>query len=195
MRRHGESERGAALMMVLLILIGATALGLLASYETGQEVQTAGYVRQSAQAQYLAEMGVMTSFEAYADMQSLVDRDLDGQVSGGTPRQFELYLQDLSEDASGRWPIDPIEMPAGGNPGSLGYLNQAPDYVVSFNDGYLDAALVPRERINQLRRRVRVSGTAALATKGYAANSDSWHGRTSTSQGVLASFSVQAELQ
>ena len=193
-RRRRESERGAALMMVMLILIGATALGVLAAYETGQEVHTAGYVRQAAQAQYLAEMGVMSSFEAYVDMQSLVDRDLDGQVSTGSPRQFEFYLQDITDD-DGRWPVDPIEPPAGAVPGSLGFIQQQPDYLIAFNDGYLDASLVPRERINQLRRRVRVAGTASLSMGGYAANSDSFLGRTSTSQGVLASFSVQAELQ
>ena len=165
-----ESERGAALMMVMLILIGATALGVLAAYETGQEVHTAGYVRQAAQAQYLAEMGVMTSFEAYVDMQSLVDRDLDGQVASGSPRQFEFYLQDLTDDG-GRWPVDPIDLPVPGvAPGSLGFIQQQPDYLIAFNDGYLDASLVPRERINQLRRRVRVAGTASLAMGGYAAN-------------------------
>jgi hypothetical protein len=179
--------------MVMLILIGATALGLLAAYETGQEIQTAGYVRQSAQAQYLAEMGVMTSLESYVDMQSLVDRDLDGQVAG-TPRQYEFYLQDIADDP-GRWQVDPVDLAAPGVPGSFGFVEQQPDFEVRFNDGYLDATLVPRERINQLRRRVRVSGSASLASKNFAANSDTWFGRTSTTQGVLAAFSVQAELQ
>jgi hypothetical protein len=192
-----RSEKGAVLFVVLLILTVATAAGLLGSYSSGQELQTAGHVRESAQAQYLAEMGVMTSFDAYVDAQSIVDRDLDGHDSGGgLPGEYEFYLQDLVEDPV-RWPVPPMEGTAGpGLPGSLGYVAHQPDYVVNFNDGFLDSSLVPRERINQLRRRVRVSGQASLRhrTSGDV-DVDAYMLRTSTNQGVLAAFSVQAELQ
>ncbi len=194
---RNRSEKGAVLFMVLLILTVATAAGLLGSYSSGQELQTAGHVRESAQAQYLAEMGVMTSFDAYVDAQSLVDRDLDGHDSGaGTDRQYEFYLQDLKDDAV-RWPVAPMEATAGpGLPSSLGFVQHSPDYVVNFNDGFLDSSLVPRERINQLRRRVRVSGNASLRHRTTNdIDTDAYLLRTSTNQAVLAAFSVQAELQ
>lgn len=50
-----SSEGGAAMLVTLLVLTSATALGVFAAYSTAAEVQTSGTVRSSAQAEYTSD--------------------------------------------------------------------------------------------------------------------------------------------
>lgn len=49
------AEGGAALLVTLLVIVSATALGVFAAYATAGEVQTSGTVRGSAQAEYVSD--------------------------------------------------------------------------------------------------------------------------------------------
>jgi hypothetical protein len=54
-RESREAEGGAAMLVTLLVLTSATALGIFAAYSTAAEVQTSGTVRGAAQAEYMSD--------------------------------------------------------------------------------------------------------------------------------------------
>lgn len=59
-RRHVRSERGAALFVVLLALLLLSGLGLWAIHSASVLGRASGYSRAGVQAQYLAEMGILS---------------------------------------------------------------------------------------------------------------------------------------
>ena len=50
-----SDQGGAAMLVTLLVLTSATALGIFAAYSTSAEVQTSGTVRASAQSEYVSD--------------------------------------------------------------------------------------------------------------------------------------------
>jgi hypothetical protein len=54
-RSSKGGEGGAAMLVTLLVLMSATALGVFAAYSTAAEVQTAGTVRSAAQAEFTTD--------------------------------------------------------------------------------------------------------------------------------------------
>jgi hypothetical protein len=50
-----DDQGGAAMLVTLLVLTSATALGIFAAYATSSEVQTAGTVRATAQSEYVSD--------------------------------------------------------------------------------------------------------------------------------------------
>lgn len=50
-----DDQGGAAMLVTLLVLASATALGVFAAYATASEVQTSGTVRATAQSEYVSD--------------------------------------------------------------------------------------------------------------------------------------------
>jgi hypothetical protein len=59
MRRRQASERGAALILAIMMLVAMTGLGVLAVTASRMEVIVAGNFRTMTQAQYVAEAGLI----------------------------------------------------------------------------------------------------------------------------------------
>ena len=53
--QHHDQQGGAAMLVTLLVLTSATALGIFAAYSTSSEVQTSGTVRATAQSEYVSD--------------------------------------------------------------------------------------------------------------------------------------------
>jgi hypothetical protein len=56
-----ESQEGAAMLIVMLIILMATAVAMFAIHATSYEVRASGHVRQLMQTQYVAEAGTMAT--------------------------------------------------------------------------------------------------------------------------------------
>jgi hypothetical protein len=88
MRPHPKRNEGAAMLMVLLVILMATATAMFAIHATSFEVRASGHVRQLVQTQYVGEGGVMAAL-SFVDrigprsMQSLMRQRL--LMRGGLP--------------------------------------------------------------------------------------------------------------
>lgn len=70
-RRSRERREGVALLIVMFIILMATATAYFAIHATAFEVRASGHVRQSMQTQYVAETGAVAAL-AWVDRQGPV---------------------------------------------------------------------------------------------------------------------------
>jgi hypothetical protein len=62
-RLRARGEPGMAMLLVLMLIVMVTAVGVFASQSSALEVQSSGFVRQSAQTHYVAQSGVVTAMD------------------------------------------------------------------------------------------------------------------------------------
>lgn len=99
MKRNTRRNEGAAMLMVLLVILMATATAMFAIHATAFEVRASGHVRQLVQTQYVGEGGIMAAL-ATVDrtgpraLQTILRRRSEMQAaSTGSP----LVLKDVGE--------------------------------------------------------------------------------------------------
>jgi len=145
---HRANERGAALLVVLLVITLLMGMGAFAARSTRLSVATSGNERRMTQARYVAEYGLLVMQsklsngmgEAYIKAMGTVTDRCAGQVQTGVPPmtmvaptclkvpysevQAELFAQNFNV-------CDPV---AGNVPGSLGLANTRCDFDVELTD-------------------------------------------------------------
>jgi hypothetical protein len=67
MKKRADKRRGAAMLVVLLVLTMTTATATFAIHATSVEIRAAGFARQAQQAEHIAEGGALAGI-AYVDM-------------------------------------------------------------------------------------------------------------------------------
>ena len=146
-RRPARAREGAAMLIVMLVLLMTTGVAVFAVHTTTAEIRAAGAARQALQTQYVAESGLMSAV-AYSELIQPAGVELALQQS--TPpstgymaqffepelasgkRNYRLYLADLTTTAPAGFPIETD--PTRGQ--SLGRSALAPWFTVDINDDF-----------------------------------------------------------
>jgi hypothetical protein len=156
--RPAPEREGAAMFVVMLVLLMTTGVAIFAVHTTTAEIRAAGAARQALQTQYVAESGLMAAI-AYSDViqPAGVDHSLQSSVPGGAPymsqffepelqagkHNYRLYLSDMTTSAA---PAGfPIETDAARGP-SLGRTALAPWFIVDINDDHIYTAPIAGHR-------------------------------------------------
>ncbi len=135
--RHPKKEQGAVMIVVMLVLLAATASAVFAVHTTSYELRASGFQRQSMQSKYGAEAALSSVFGYVnaTDPRLLESLPVTGQCgaepslpTGQTGHLFELFMVENQEGAP---PIDRE---------SIGGTRQVytPDFFVCAYDDHLD---------------------------------------------------------
>jgi hypothetical protein len=151
--RRRSTQAGAVMFILAMTLAVLASLGLYAMKAASTEIKTSGYARASAQSQYMAEYGVLSSTQTLSgtlgQMQfgaaiSTADRDtlcvsltgIDlvkaGFRSQACRRVSGKELQNMLWNGQSITPVDPYK--PGVATGSLGPFPNAGDYFVEITD-------------------------------------------------------------
>lgn len=125
-RRRARSQEGAVMLIVMLILLMGTATAVIAIRSSSFELRAAGHMRRTAQADYIAESGLVVGMgvvDAYgaADFVQLMNTEATNQAGLGDnerwPAPYEpaatvgrpiarLYLNDAIMSPGGVTAVD-----------------------------------------------------------------------------------------
>lgn len=155
-------QEGAAMLLVLMILLMSTATATFAIQSTTTEMRSAGHSRQALQTQYIAETGVGAStakIDEYSPsafvrvLQSAPAPDVSAYEPPLVNTQgYRVMLQDFPStdpNVDNLNPGDPLPDGAAvqvGADGSLGPVVHQPDFVVDMNDVRNVPCLTPGQR-------------------------------------------------
>ncbi|QQR91117.1 MAG: hypothetical protein IPJ88_05120 [Myxococcales bacterium] len=156
-RQTHRKEEGAAMLIVMLILLMSTATATFAIQSTGLEIRSAGHERQAIQTHYITEAGIesamswvdQTSPNVLAHiMASSTAPALTNEPSLLSGKQgFRLTLADFAVDQSTQSANhSPIEI--GSSDNSLGHVPYQPTFTVDVNDNYTYTGTVPGYRLD-----------------------------------------------
>lgn len=148
MKRTHDKREGAAMLIVLMVLIMATATATFAVHATTMEIRGAGHSRQAMQTSYVAEGGAYASL-AYIDAvgaRGAYTQYMRTRVAAGTSlapnwpaidRETNLLRIEMTDYAAGYDVVaPPIETALARGP-SLGARNYAvPTFTVDGTDVY-----------------------------------------------------------
>ena len=147
-RKIQKREEGAVMILVMLVLILATAAATFAVHSTTLEVRAAGYSRQALQTQYIGETGAVSALDLfsvvgptgilYALQQSKAMLTANMNTLYGEPgfaANKSDYRMKMSDFVTAARPTAPIETNAA-NDASLGRSQLQPDFLVDINDNY-----------------------------------------------------------
>ena len=146
-RRPAPAREGAAMLIVMLVLLMTTGVAVFAVHTTTAEIRAAGAARQALQTQYVAEAGLMSAI-AYSELIQPAGVELALQRSAPpasgymaqffepelapNKRNYRLYLADLTVTAPAGFPIE-TDATRGQ---SLGRSALAPWFTVDINDDF-----------------------------------------------------------
>ena len=167
----GPKRKGAAMLIVMLMLLSGTATAMFAIHATTSEIRSSGYARQALQAEYVADAALTTAmanvdFHGPAAMVSALQLT-EGNTTdmpGSEPdilvgrRNYRIYMADYCVDtASGSAcsqsqqvtqaeDQDNLQGPLPRN--SVGGERQPfrPDFAVDVNDDYVFTAVLAGNR-------------------------------------------------
>ncbi len=146
-RRPAPEREGAAMLIVMLVLLMTTGVAVFAVHTTTAEIRAAGAARQALQTQYVAESGLMSAI-AYSEFIQPAGVELalqrttppttgymaqffEPELAPGK-RNYRLYLADLTVSPPAGFPIE-TDATRGQ---SLGRSALAPWFTVDINDDY-----------------------------------------------------------
>jgi hypothetical protein len=146
-RRPAPAREGAAMLIVMLVLLMTTGVAVFAVHTTTAEIRAAGAARQALQTHYVAESGLMSAiayseFIQPAGVELALERSappasgymsqfFEPELAPGK-RNYRLYLGDFLVGAPAGFPIEvtPTRGP------SLGRSALTPFFTVDINDDY-----------------------------------------------------------
>lgn len=149
-RKPNARREGAAMLVVLMVLLMTTATATMAIHATSMEIRAAGHSRQALQAEYLAEGGAYAAL-SYIDVlkaNGALVQYLRTNVGAGvasaptettidrTTNLFRVQMRDFTPTSSAGVRAFPVETRAANVP-SMGPRNAyQPDFVVDGTDLY-----------------------------------------------------------
>ncbi|MCB9666515.1 MAG: pilus assembly PilX N-terminal domain-containing protein [Myxococcales bacterium] len=161
--KRPQSEDGAAMLIVMLILLMSTATATFAIQSTGLEIRSAGHERQAAQTHYVTEAGIESALLWVDDMQPSVvahvlatssPPDLSAQEPNlmAGKQGYRLVLGDFAaladgQDANGDAVRNPPIDTQSDHP-SLGNVPYQPSFTVDINDNYTYSGAMPGYRVD-----------------------------------------------
>lgn len=80
-----QSERGAAMLVTMLVVLAATSTGIFAFYSSGYELRTAGYARTAAQTHYVTEGSINAAIGEFDSLEGAIVRAAQRPNSFPTP--------------------------------------------------------------------------------------------------------------
>jgi len=131
-RRRRSDERGAAMFIVLMVIMILSAIGTFALSNARFEVQASGFLRQRAVSMEATTLGATAAMSEVAAAPDVYSKRIRNSATTGeicranaglpvtpAPPCFHLYALDI-ENRTGLTATHLFERPTGGFPGSLG---------------------------------------------------------------------------
>ncbi len=158
-----QSQEGAAMLIVMLILLMSTATATFAIQSTGLEVRSAGHERQALQTYYVTEAGIEAALAWVDDVSPAVVSHVMASstppdISSNEPnllagkQGYRLVLGDFqtldeSQDPNGNTVRNP-PLNAIGEDASLGKVPYTPSFTIDINDNYTFTGALPGFRVD-----------------------------------------------
>jgi hypothetical protein len=151
-------QGGAAMLVTLLVLASATALGIFAAYSTASEVRTSGTVRASAQSEYVGDYAARLGRElATMYVPNMVggtacpEMTCDPGLGTCTAVSKRLFLTDfVNMETMGTGQPSDVLAP---NVGTFGYTPVWPYASITYDDLIARPVVVAGEQINDPQAR------------------------------------------
>jgi len=136
-----REREGAAMLIVMLVLLAATATATFAIHATSYEMRASGYGRQAMQTRYIAESGLQSGIAMVDEMHPA---SLEPAMQRSTPpvlapiepnllpgkTMYRMYLSDFAITAP------PIETDPTLTPSLGPYVAYQPQFILDINDNY-----------------------------------------------------------
>jgi hypothetical protein len=188
--RRRKSEEGAAMLVTLLILTSATALGIFAAYATSSEIRTAASVRGASQAEYVSDL----SGQLGRELSQMYVPHMNGGATCAEAASSRLYLGDFVRiDTMGTGTASDVSAPS---VGAFGYAPVWPYASITFDDIIERPVEVAGEQINDPQLRpveCRFRMTVDGSTVGLADPTKGLNNKTVTTQRMRAFMRVNAQ--
>ncbi len=169
-RRH---ERGAALLIVVLVIMSLTGVALFAARSASTDVDMAGRFRQAEQTRYVADLGMQTAIAQVAnDPQAYLGAMTQAGLIAGANAGCNNQVTGAYDPATGKFTGSPID-----TGGCYAFNQKATDAAVSGQTGGAIASVIDNTTLaSGLKTDFKVELTDKdswdFPVSGYASNSD-----------------------